>query len=81
MAKLSPGTVNSTVASSPNTPHNGYYGQEAKTLGHLQPHAHAAEAGHNPIYEAPTSETRYELDSGHTQGGNGPAQLDDTARR
>ncbi|KAH0421017.1 hypothetical protein CcaCcLH18_13680 [Colletotrichum camelliae] len=83
MAKLSPGTVNSTVASSPspNTPHNGYYGQEAKTLGHLQPHAHAAEAGHNPIYEAPTSDTRYELDSGHTQGGSGPAQLDDTARR
>ncbi|KAF9874960.1 hypothetical protein CkaCkLH20_07654 [Colletotrichum karsti] len=88
MAKLSPGTNHaSTVASSPspNTPHNDYYGnqaQEAKTLGHLQPHSHAAEAGNTPIYEAPT-ETRYELDSGlgHNHGGQAPAQLDDTTRR
>ncbi|TEA19239.1 hypothetical protein C8034_v010346 [Colletotrichum sidae] len=84
MAKLSPGTANaSTVAPSPsNTPHNDYYANESKVLGHMQPHAHAAEAGHTPIYEAP-AENRYELDSGlgHTGHGHGPAQLDDTARR
>ncbi|KAL0943319.1 transmembrane alpha-helix domain-containing protein [Colletotrichum truncatum] len=81
---LSPGTINaSTVPSvtSPNTPHNDYYAQEAKVLGHMQPHAHAAEAGHNPVYEAPT-DTRYELDTGlHGYGGNAPAQLDDNTRR
>lgn len=87
-AKYSPGTAHaSTIAPSPspNTPYRDYYGgTEAKVLGHMQPHAHAAEAGNTPIYEAPT-DTRYELDSGHGQphqGYNqGPAQLDDGTRR
>jgi len=62
VGKMSPGTVNASTISS-STPANDYYGQESKVLGHMQPHAHAAEANANPIYEAP-SDTRYELDSG-----------------
>ncbi|KAF6829478.1 transmembrane alpha-helix domain-containing protein [Colletotrichum plurivorum] len=86
-AGYSPATAHaSTIAPSPspNTAYKDYYGNEAKVLGHMQPHAHAAEAGNTPIYEAP-NEARYELDSGHGQLHHGyqqgPAQLDDTARR
>ncbi|EFQ35600.1 transmembrane alpha-helix domain-containing protein [Colletotrichum graminicola] len=53
--KMSPGTMNASTISS-STP-------ESKVLGHMQSHAHAAEANANPIYEAP-NDTRYELDSG-----------------
>lgn len=86
-AGYSPGTAhasNIAPSPSPNTPYKDYYGNEAKVLGHMQPHAHAAEAGNTPIYEAPT-EARYELDSGHGQPhqgySQGPAQLDETTRR
>ncbi|GKT84256.1 transmembrane alpha-helix domain-containing protein [Colletotrichum tofieldiae] len=82
IGKLSPGTVNASTVGSPS-PANGYYGQESKVLGHMQPHAHAAEANTNPIYEAPT-ETRYELDSGMSAPTHAPAQhelSDNNARR
>ncbi|KAK1997918.1 hypothetical protein LX36DRAFT_607873 [Colletotrichum falcatum] len=62
VGKMSPGTVNASTISS-SSPANDHYGQESKVLGHMQPHAYAAEANTNPIYEAP-SDTRYELDSG-----------------
>ncbi|KAK1975815.1 hypothetical protein LZ30DRAFT_693318 [Colletotrichum cereale] len=82
VGKRSPGTVNaSTIGSA--SPANDHYGQESKVLGHMQPHAHAAEANANPIYEAP-SNTRYELDSEMGAPTHTPAQqelLGSDARR
>ncbi|KAK2015153.1 hypothetical protein LZ32DRAFT_636708 [Colletotrichum eremochloae] len=70
--KMSPGTANASTTGTHSLA-NDYYGQESKVLGHMQPHAHAAEASANPIYEAP-NDTRYELDSGMGAPNHGSAQ-------